>query len=457
MTEHIEKQLLKPAEFYKEHLHHNSASPVSEPVVRQHRYTETEGVFGSRQHTMITPHDNTEPLFHFSGHSETSLSDETIDNAVADYRNHGLGKAFRMLSTQLARCRYAPSPDGFADRVLSENRIHTCLNSLKDLYAGKTFHCSIAELHQSLSDDAYSTHLTPILERARLTTLPFEVSTDQQESHAVFRNVARSSGYQDNVISESGTVSTQVPAVSQQTTSLAITPRASEGVIPDNVFWGYIQNVMVALDQEFLSVYEQAVARQTEFWRKFTEIQDLSIPNVNKDKEFEIQYKLVEELQALLPISPFGYLYLSHKSMVLFPLQTDDSDGLVLCYDEAEAQKWVQELGLPESCLHKQEGGYIVLVDYTPIQGMLDDFTTEELEEGQDPEGEGIMTKKDTSEYQAWLSAFNAHVEDLKTTSQTVATKYSNANSVYDSVIKLLNSTISAMMEAAKTALNAMR
>ncbi len=41
--------------------------------------------------------------------------------------------------------------------------------------------------------------------------------------------------------------------------------------------------------------------------------------------------------------------------------------------------------------------------------------------------------------------------ENMKTTLQTLTQKYSNANSLYDNLVKVLSSTISSCMEAAKS------
>ncbi|MCV5421025.1 IpaD/SipD/SspD family type III secretion system needle tip protein, partial [Escherichia coli] len=55
-----------------------------------------------------------------------------------------------------------------------------------------------------------------------------------------------------------------------------------------------------------------------------------------------------------------------------------------------------------------------------------------------------------TAEYQAWLAGYNGQAENMKTDVQVITTKYSTANSTYDTIIKLLSSTITALFDSAK-------
>ncbi|EPA3644467.1 IpaD/SipD/SspD family type III secretion system needle tip protein, partial [Escherichia coli] len=55
-----------------------------------------------------------------------------------------------------------------------------------------------------------------------------------------------------------------------------------------------------------------------------------------------------------------------------------------------------------------------------------------------------------TAEYQAWLAGYNSQAENMKTDVQVITTKYSTANSTYDTIIKLLSSTITALFDSAK-------
>ncbi|EBS4098559.1 type III secretion system needle tip protein SipD, partial [Salmonella enterica subsp. enterica serovar Bareilly] len=103
------------------------------------------------------------------------------------------------------------------------------------------------------------------------------------------------------------------------------------------------------------------------------------------------------------------------------------------------------ELNLPEACLKPAGAGYVVLVDLAPVQKMVDDLN------GLGTPGSDSKLEMDNAKYQAWQSGFKAQEENMKTTLQTLTQKYSNANSLYDNLVKVLSSTISSCMEAAKS------
>ncbi|HBW2601677.1 TPA: IpaD/SipD/SspD family type III secretion system needle tip protein, partial [Salmonella enterica subsp. enterica] len=65
--------------------------------------------------------------------------------------------------------------------------------------------------------------------------------------------------------------------------------------------------------------------------------------------------------------------------------------------------------------------------------------------------GKDSKLEMDNAKYQAWQSGFKAQEENLKTTLQTLTQKYSNANSLYDNLVKVLSSTISSSLETAKS------
>ena len=106
---------------------------------------------------------------------------------------------------------------------------------------------------------------------------------------------------------------------------------------------------------------------------------------------------------------------------------------------------WATELGLPSSCVKQKNGGYIVLPDLTPLRTMI-----QELEGMGGYSGNGIL-ELDNAKYQAWQAGFKSQEENLKTTLQTLTQKYSNANSLYDNLVKVLSSTISSCLETAKS------
>ncbi|EKL3025453.1 SPI-1 type III secretion system needle tip complex protein SipD, partial [Salmonella enterica] len=128
-----------------------------------------------------------------------------------------------------------------------------------------------------------------------------------------------------------------------------------------------------------------------------------------------------------------------NKNTILFPSQTGSG---VTTATKAEAEQWIKELNLPDSCLKASGSGYVVLVDTGPLSKMVSDLNGI---------GSGSALELDNAKYQAWQSGFKAQEENLKTTLQTLTQKYSNANSLYDNLVKVLSSTISSSLETAKS------
>lgn len=60
-----------------------------------------------------------------------------------------------------------------------------------------------------------------------------------------------------------------------------------------------------------------------------------------------------------------------NSNTVLFPAQSGSG---VKVATEAEARQWLSELNLPNSCLKSYGSGYVVTVDLTPLQKMVQDI-----------------------------------------------------------------------------------
>ncbi|EIP7175270.1 type III secretion system needle tip protein SctA, partial [Salmonella enterica] len=132
----------------------------------------------------------------------------------------------------------------------------------------------------------------------------------------------------------------------------------------------------------------------------------------------------------------------TNKNTILFPAQSGSG---VKGTTEAEARQWLSELNLPDSCLKSTGSGYVVTVDLAPLRKMVQDIG------GLGKPGSDSKLEMDNAKYQAWQSGFKAQEENLKTTLQTLTQKYSNANSLYDNLVKVLSSTISSSLETAKS------
>ncbi|HEJ7043041.1 TPA: type III secretion system needle tip protein SctA [Serratia liquefaciens] len=209
-------------------------------------------------------------------------------------------------------------------------------------------------------------------------------------------------------------------------------------VIEDKAIWEQASAAIDQIGNEYLGVYEDAVSKYTDFYKAYSNVNAQMGTWINsstdgKKIKFDIG-KLNDALKKLT--SDFSS---PNKSAVLFPSQSSNN---IKGATQSEAQKWAKEMGLPDSCVEKSgDGSYIVVIDLTPLKNMQRDLGNL---------GSGNV-ELDNAKFQAWQTGFNAQAEGMKNTMQTLTQKYSNANSLYDNLVKVLSSTISSCLETAKT------
>ena len=223
---------------------------------------------------------------------------------------------------------------------------------------------------------------------------------------------------------------------------LAHVRQAPSGVdLSDAELWEMVTDKISATGEHYLGVYENVVAVYTRFYQDYSNILSALggwlLPGKDGNNVKLDVTSLMQALNQLL--QEYG---IPSEKTVLFPAQ---SGGTLIGATETEARQWLEELNLPETCLKPVGTGYIVLVDLTPVQKMVDDLN------GLGRPGDDSKLEMDNAKYQAWQSGFKAQEENMKTTLQTLTQKYSNANSLYDNLVKVLSSTISNCMEAAKS------
>lgn len=211
--------------------------------------------------------------------------------------------------------------------------------------------------------------------------------------------------------------------------------------VEDKVLWEKIANAIGQIGEEYLGVYENVVSNYTDFYTAYSDIfsrmGDWITPGADGNK---VKLNVGELLTALNQLKT-NYSQ-PNKAAVLFPTQSDSGD--ITGSDNNTAKQWAKELGLPESCVHPFNGKYVVVVDLTPVDAMIRDATSL---------GSSIV-EMDNAKFQAWQSGFKAQDEILKNTLQTLTQKYSNANSLFDNLVKVLSSTISTCMETIKAFLH---
>lgn len=216
---------------------------------------------------------------------------------------------------------------------------------------------------------------------------------------------------------------------------------SSDTGISDAELWDIVADTISVVGENYLGVYENVVEVYTRFYQDYSDISSslggwLSAGEDGNTVKLDVT-SLTNMLNQL--IQEYGN---ASEETVLFPAQSGDT---LTTATEAEARQWLDELDLPESCLVSSGTGYVVLIDLTPVQKMVEDLN------GLGRPGDDSKLEMDNAKYQAWQSGFKAQEENMKTTLQTLTQKYSNANSLYDNLVKVLSSTISSCMEAAKS------
>lgn len=192
------------------------------------------------------------------------------------------------------------------------------------------------------------------------------------------------------------------------------------GMISDSELWGQIAAEIGNINDNYLGVYEDVVALYTEFYQAFSEI-------------------LSQMGSWITPGSDSNTVKFDSAALkkALEQLKTDFKDKPLFSGTPEQALAWAKELGLPEDCVKVVDGKGYVFIDMTPIDNMIKNLP---------PSGE-----INNAAFQAWQSGFKAQEENLKNTLQTLTQKYSNANSLFDNLVKVLSSTISSCTETCKS------
>nr|WP_307912634.1 type III secretion system needle tip protein SctA [Chromobacterium amazonense]MDQ4541465.1 type III secretion system needle tip protein SctA [Chromobacterium amazonense] len=212
----------------------------------------------------------------------------------------------------------------------------------------------------------------------------------------------------------------------------------------DADLWDLIAKYIGNINKDYLGVYENVVGQYTAFYQAFSEILAKMGGWISPGSDSNKVKLDVNALKSALQQLQTKFS-LSNKDAILFPAA--DSSGNVTGTTKKKAEEWADDLGLPRSCVKEQPAGsgeYVVVIDMAPINTMID-----ELNKLGTPGSDGKL-ELDNAKFQAWQSGFKSQEENLKNTLQTLTQKYSNANSLFDNLVKVLSSTISSCLETCK-------
>lgn len=239
----------------------------------------------------------------------------------------------------------------------------------------------------------------------------------------------------------------------------------------DHDFLAGISGAIGDLEKNYLKVYEDAVAKNKAFYEDFSNIySDLSTYFDPKDTGTHLLLRvgasikdengnidktlpgLLDKLEAL-ETKYNGLAKLSGATIggvVVVGANPDDvSDGVLVVADtKAKAEKWAKEMGVPVEMIQGEKRSWRVMVDISPVREMI-----QALKKHQTP-GVAYSPALAPAVFNAWKVGLESQEAKLKNNTSALASKLSNANSVFESIVKILSSTYSAFLDMWKGYLN---
>jgi type III secretion system IpaD/SipD/SspD family effector len=196
-------------------------------------------------------------------------------------------------------------------------------------------------------------------------------------------------------------------------------------------FFDRLAEAMKDLDKNWLSNYENALAKYIDFFSEFNTIMaDLQkyIKASSDGQKVEIDFTNVG------------------RGLLALKLKYSRTDNALASFPtEAEAKKFIDDLGLSGLSIVRSpdDGQYKVMIDMSPLNSLIDSMGS--------PLGK---VNWDMARYNAWLSGKDSYTEQLQHVSKVLGEKYSRNLQLLDTLIKVLSSSIDSMGEADRTFVN---
>ncbi|WP_445147348.1 IpaD/SipD/SspD family type III secretion system needle tip protein [Dyella sp. Tek66A03] len=192
-------------------------------------------------------------------------------------------------------------------------------------------------------------------------------------------------------------------------------------------FYSDLIDAIDYLDSEWLSKYSDALAQYIEFFREFSNIMALLKDAIEASGDNDVNVNFSE---------------MSNRLKSLIDNYSQASEGLGSFPSQAAADAFIRDLGLSGLTVERAlDGSYAVMIDLQPVQDLRKSM----------PES---PSKWDMAKYNAWLSSKDTYTEQLQHVSQVLGEKYSRNTQLFDTLIKVLSSTIESISEADKAFIN---
>ncbi len=185
-------------------------------------------------------------------------------------------------------------------------------------------------------------------------------------------------------------------------------------------FYEMIGQLIAALQQNWLSKYQDAMKVFLEFYEEFSDAMDkVEVGKPSNGKE-DIQLNFDDMRTALETL----FRNFSSRPMASFST-------------EAEAQAFIDSLNLPGLKPVSIGGEFQVMINLDSVQEILKSI-----------DGLKGQIHWSPAKYNAWLSSKDGSVEDIKHVSKVLGEKLNEVTQKFDNIVKILSSTIDKITEA---------
>ena len=192
-------------------------------------------------------------------------------------------------------------------------------------------------------------------------------------------------------------------------------------------FFAQISALLGVLQTEWLSKYQDALAKFLEFYQEFADIMEQIKTEASGDKG-DVVTDFTPAAQALrVLVAKYG---LDENAMASF--STRES-----------ADAFVKSMGIPLEVSASADGVFHVKIDMKNVWDLI-----ESMPHIVKPPGSNYPVKWDSARYNAWLSSKDSNMEQIKHVSKVLGEKLNEMTQKYDNIVKILSSSIDKMSEA---------
>lgn len=197
-------------------------------------------------------------------------------------------------------------------------------------------------------------------------------------------------------------------------------------------FFAQIGELLEVLKNEWLSKYQDALAKFLDFYKEFSDIMEKLKVKADGDKgDVLIGFGIVrKDLEALM------------KRYAL------PENALASFSSEAAAKSFKDSLGLPGLAVHQaDDGSFKVMMDLSAVDQLVKSMPEKPSYPGI---GDDWSIAWDSARYNAWVSSKDSNMEQIKHVSKVLGEKLNEMTQKYDNIVKILSSSIDKMSEANK-------